>query len=36
MHGDILCSGRRFGAGMSGPGGGRIGFTPLSVVRLFN
>jgi hypothetical protein len=30
MHDDILCTGRRFGAGMSGPGGGRIGFIPIS------
>jgi hypothetical protein len=31
MHGDILCSGRRFGAGMSGPGGVGIMFIPLPV-----
>ena len=27
---EYLQLGRRFGAGMSGPGGGRIGFIPIS------
>jgi hypothetical protein len=31
MHDDILCTGRSFGAGMSGPGGVGIMFTPLPV-----